>query len=502
MMPLVAAPPRVWPPHFLALIGVAVAILALFAPDVATLAHLWWTSTTFGHCLFIGPVIAWLVWQRGPQLAQLTPTAWWPGLALVAAGGFGWLTGDAGSVAFARQFGLVMMLQGAVVTLLGPNVARALLFPLAYAFFLVPFGEWLEAPLQQVTVAIVMPLLRLVGVPAVVDGVLIHAGRYWFEVAEACSGAKFVIAMVAFGALVANMCFWSWRRRVAFMAAAVVVPVLANGVRAFATIWAADMTSVEAATGFDHIVYGWLFFAAVMAGCLAIGWRWFDRMPDDPAFDPASLRGEPRHPAALAPAALLVVALTAGFPAWSAAIAGRAQSLPAHIELPDIPGWRRASLDPRASWRPSYPGADHFLFGRYVDGRGDAVDLSLAVFAQQREGREVVGFGTGVLREEDRWVRVADLSSIAGGSAMRIRNGEVERVVATWYRLGDVLTHDETRVKLETMRARLLGGRQATTAIHLSVVVAPGVDAPATIRRFVRDAGPLDRLADRTAGLD
>ena len=112
MMPLVAAPPRVWPPHLLALIGVAVAIPALFAPDVATLAHLWWTSTTFGHCLFIGPVIAWLVRQRRPQLAQLTPTAWWPGLALVAAGGLGWLMGDAGSVAFARQFGQRTPLDG------------------------------------------------------------------------------------------------------------------------------------------------------------------------------------------------------------------------------------------------------------------------------------------------------------------------------------------------------------------------------------------------------
>ncbi|WP_373458584.1 hypothetical protein [Sphingomonas faeni] len=31
---------------------------------------MWWTSTTFGHCLFIGPVIAWLVWQRRAELAR------------------------------------------------------------------------------------------------------------------------------------------------------------------------------------------------------------------------------------------------------------------------------------------------------------------------------------------------------------------------------------------------------------------------------------------------
>ncbi len=207
-----------WRRHGIALAVAFALILLTFRSDVRDLLQIWWNSTTFGHCLFIGPVIAWLVWQRRAELAQLKPTGWWPGLALITIGGFGWLMGDAASVGFARQLGLVMMLQGAVVTILGAKVARGLLFPLGYGFFLVPFGEGLEPPLQTVTVAIVMPLLHLVGVPAVVDGVLIHAGRYYFEVAEACSGAKFVIAMVAFGVLVANLCFLSWKRRAVFLA--------------------------------------------------------------------------------------------------------------------------------------------------------------------------------------------------------------------------------------------------------------------------------------------
>ena len=107
------------------------------------------------------------------------------------------------------------MLQGAVVAILGPHVARGLLFPLAYLAFLVPFGEALEGPLQTVTVAITMPLLHLFGVPASVDGVLITIPNGYFEVAEACSGAKFVIAMIAYGTLVANVCYVSWGRRAA-----------------------------------------------------------------------------------------------------------------------------------------------------------------------------------------------------------------------------------------------------------------------------------------------
>ncbi|OWK31675.1 exosortase A [Sphingomonas dokdonensis] len=491
-----ALPAARWRVHLAALGGVALCILLLFHRDVADLARLWWTSTTYGHCLFILPVVGWLVWSRREALAELTPVAWWPGLALVAAGCGGWLLGEAAGVAAARQFGLIITLQGAVVTILGPHVGRALLFPLAYAFFAVPFGEWLEPPLQQVTVAIVMPLLHLSGVPAAVEGVLIHAGPYYFEVAEACSGSKFVLSMVAFAALVASTCFRSWRRRAVFMGVALVVPVLANGVRAFGTILAAQIVGLEAATGFDHIVYGWVFFALVMAAVMAGGWRWFDRAPDEPAFDPAALPAPRRYVAGPLSAAALVVASAALFVGWAATIGGRSQALPPQLHLPDVPGWQRAPLSERAPWQPFYPAADHNLIGRYVDGRGHAVDLAIAVFARQEEGKEVITYGTGVLRESDRWVRVASLAPIDGGSAMRITApGPVQRVVVTWYRVAGAVTASPVMVKLATLKARLIGGEPAAVAVHLSAEERQGQDATAAIRRFRAALGSIEQVS-------
>jgi exosortase A len=488
----------IWRRHLTVLTATTLILLLLFRTDVGDLTHIWWTSTTFGHCLFIAPVLAWLVWQRRAQLADLTPVSWWPGLALVGVGGFGWLLGDAASVAFARQLGLVMMLQGAVLTVLGPNVARGLLFPLCYAMFMVPFGEGLEAPLQTITVAMTMPLLHLVGVPAIVDGVLITIPNGYFEVAEACSGAKFVIAMIAYGALVANVCFVSWRRRAIFMVVALVVPVIANGLRAFGTIYAAHLTSVERATGLDHIVYGWVFFGLVMAAVIAIGWRWFDRAPDDAVFDPATLKAVPTNRIDVMIAGALILTVAGIFPAWGGVIAGRAQALPAAIALPAVPGWTRMSMSIRAPWSPHYPGADHFLIGRYGDGRGGAVDLAIAVYGSQREGKELVAFGTGVLRQDDVWLRVEDLPDLARGSTMRITApGPVERLVATWYVVGNVVTQDERVVKLETMKAKLLGGAQRAVALHLSAEILPGVDARMEMVRFVGALGPLDHFADR-----
>jgi exosortase A len=491
-----AVPTTRWRAHLVGLALTAAALLALFARDVADMATIWWTSSSFGHCLLVGPIIGWLVWERRGQLAQLDPVAWWPGLAVVGAGGAAWWVGEAASVAFARQFGLLLMLVGAVVTLLGPRVAYGLAFPIGYAVFLVPFGEWLEVPLQQVTVALIMPLLALVGIPASADGVMIHAGRYWFEVAEACSGAKFVIAMAAFGVLVAQLCFRSWRRRAAFLVACLIVPIFANGVRAFATIWVADRIGIEVAGGFDHVVFGSLFFGLVIAAMLAAAWRWFDRPAGDAAFDPEQLRGAVAHRLSLVPAALLVLGIAAVFPAWSAAVE-RTPAVQPRLALPEVPGWHAIDASRTAPWRPWYPGAV-IVTRRYADWAGHVVDVAVAGYARQQEGRELVGYGLGVLRGEDAWLRVGDDAPIAGGEVVRIAAGPAARTVASWYRVGDTVTGDPRRVKLATLRARLLGGSQQALALHLSAEPAPGRDPRRAIEAFLASAGSAPMLIART----
>lgn len=490
-----------WCRHAAMLAALWAALIALFHQDVADLAAIYWNSETFGYCLMVPPIFVWLVWQRRTELARVPPSAWWPGLVVVAGAAFGWVLGAAAGVAVLRHLSLVLMVQGAAIALLGPNVARALAFPLAWLFFLVPLGQSIEAPLQDLTVRQVMPLLDLTGVPASFDGVLIATPDGVFEVAEECSGARFVLAMFAFAVLAANVCFTGWRRRVAFVAFATAMPVLANGVRAWGTIYAAHLTSVEAATGFDHLVYGWVFFAVVMVAVIAIAWPWFDRGVDTPWFDPARLQSVPRLAAAPLPVAGAALLLAVGAAGWAQAIEARAAALPARIDLPVVPGWQRIDIDPRAPWMPSYPGADHFLIGRYADASGAAVDLAIAVQASQREGKEIVGFDTGAIVANGPWLRVADTAPVADGAAMRIVHaGPVEREVVTWVRIGSILTGDPNRVKLETMRVKMLGGEQAAVAVLMSAEKRGAADPRAAIERFLAAVGPVEALADRAAG--
>ena len=489
-----------WPRHLLALGAAAAGLLLLFAHDAAHMATIWWTSSTFNHCLLIVPIVGWLAWQRAPALRTLTPSTWTPGLAIVGAGAFGWLLGDAAGVSLFRHAGLIVMLQGVVAALIGRTASRVLLFPLLYALFLIPASEELVPALQGITARISMALLGLAGIPAHMEGVFITTPGGYFEVAEACSGVKFLVAMFALGVLVAHVGFRSRARRLAFVAAAVIVPVLANGVRAFATIYVAGRTSMETAAGFDHIVYGWFFFGIVIAALLGGAWRFFDRDPD-------ALPEAPRDAPAPAPALPLMLSLCLSLAAvpllWSGMATARASDAVATFQAPVLPGWSRVARDRGLPWSPGFVGADRLLVQRYRDRAGRKVDLAIAAYARQSEGRELVGYGQGAVAPDGGWSWSQSAAPPAGGRADRIVNQGVTRDVLSFYRVDSVTTGNDAEVKLLTLKSRLLGRPAAGVAILVSAEATGGAVATrAVLDDFLLRLGPVDRVADRALGRD
>jgi exosortase A len=482
-----------WRSHLIALGLLLGAIIALFARDAHAMAWQWWNSSTYGHCLFILPLVGWLVWQRRGEVTQVEPRGWLPGLVVVGIAAFGWLIGEAAGVALIRHAALVGIVQASILTILGPAAFRALLFPVFYLVFLVPVGDEIVPAMQTLTAKMTMALLHLANVPAHIDGVFITTPTGWFEVAEACAGVKFLVAMIAYGALVANVCFRRWSRRAAFMALCVIAPIIANGIRAFGTIYAAHLTSVEAATGLDHIIYGWFFFAFVMLVVMGVAWPFFDRRIGDKWLDarPAAM-GQVRPAYVVAAGTIGVVLLPV---LWNGAViaAGR-HALPATVTLPDVAGWTRVTRVDGYPWQPRFDGADHRLFGRYRNALGQTVDIGIALYGWQAEGRKIVGFGQGAINPESKWSWTADAPSPAGGRAQRmLAPGKIEREALTFYVLGEGVTGDTMIVKLRTLQARLLGGDQAAAVV---IVSAEGRNR-SVIDAFLKAFGSVDDRAER-----
>jgi EpsI family protein len=382
-----------------------------------------------------------------------------------------------------------------VLTLLGPLVTRGLLFPLFYLSFLVPFGDEFVPILQTVTAKLSMMLLGLVGLPAQIDGVFIRTSTGLFEVAESCSGIKFLVAMVAYGTLAANVCFKSWKRRALFMIFAVVTPVIANGIRAFGTIYISHLTTIDFAASFDHVIYGWFFFGAVMFIVMALSWRYFDRQIGDPWIDDVkagdTLAAKPMFTIAITAIGLALLPL-----AWQASVAATGRvAMPNATTLPNVRGWAQVPIKQTLAWWPRFDGADHKMLSAYQNKAGQRVELAVAVFAWQEDKRELVGYGQGAYDPDSSWSWSEDTTAPPKGKAVKVRAGNVMREVAIFYVIGGKVTGAARDVKIETLKSRLLGGDQAAVAVVVSAEDGKDAPARAAIDQFVRDIGPIDALS-------
>lgn len=303
-----------------ALVGLVwLAIVAVTFQDWAAMAHQWWNIDTYSHILLVPPIILWLIYIRVGEVRKVAAGGWWGGIAVTAVGLCMWFAGRNTDINLVAQCGAVVALQGAALGVLGLRAGVILAFPLGYMLFLVPFGDEIIPPLQFLTAEMVTALTRWSGVETVADGINIDTPAGLFIVAEECAGVKFLIAMLTLGILVAQTCFASWKRRAWFLLACIVVPILANAVRAWATIYIAQYVGAEAAGSFDHIVYGWIFFGIVIAIVLGIAWRFFEREPEEAGWTAdevagmslvTQLQGKPADPAIVCGA---VIAVTLAF---------------------------------------------------------------------------------------------------------------------------------------------------------------------------------------------
>jgi len=257
-----------------ALLLLGAALLAwglLFQTEIVAAVAIWESSAAYNHCWLVLPLAAWLGWARRDRLHSLAPapTAWAvvPAFAAAAA----WLAAERLGIMEGRQFGALGVLYALVLAALGWRVCLAMAAPLAYLVFLVPFGAFLVPALQKLTSWMIVAGLRVLEIPHYADDLTIEIPAGVFLVAEACAGLRFIIASLAFGGLYALVMFRSPGRRLLVMVLAVVVPVVANGLRALGIVVLGHHLGSAQAAAADHLIYGWVFFSVVILLLGAVG---------------------------------------------------------------------------------------------------------------------------------------------------------------------------------------------------------------------------------------
>lgn len=263
--------PAAWLPTLLALGAATVALAWLFRAEVFAMVRTWETSTAYSHCWLILPIAIWLAWMRRRLLIARHPEPDPRFALLMAPAALIWFVADRLGIMEGRQFAVLGMLYVAILTIVGWRVCLAMVSPLLYLVFLVPFGAFTVPFLQSITARMVDLGLDLTGIPHYVDDLVIDVPAGAFYVAEACAGLRFAIAALAFGTLYALTMFRSLSRRLIVLLLAIVVPIVANGLRALGLVILGELQGSAAAIEADHILYGWVFFSIVMLLLIATG---------------------------------------------------------------------------------------------------------------------------------------------------------------------------------------------------------------------------------------
>ncbi len=466
--PMVVAPSKTWPPAIAAISITIATILMAFRHDLGAALWTWSHIPTYYYCFLIIPICGYLIWEQRGTLAIQTPSPSATGLAISLFCLALWWAADTMLITELRQLAIVGLLQGVAWSLLGSRLYRSLLFPLALLFLVVPSGTLLLTPLQAATTLLSSKMLALAGVPIYVEGTTLEVPTGNYFVAPGCAGLNFLLAALTLSLLFAHQFFQRRAKKVACVAAAATIAILANSIRVFGIIWLAEASNRHIDIINDHLLYGWLFFSLVILASMALGLRFADAPAEPPPRLAAST--SPRESVSLA-RAFLAVSLTIMTAALATEryAAATAQPVPsgskAAVELPEaLGGWRKVPADD--SWNPDFPHADFCQRVAYRNG-GRRVELFLAYYRGQRDGHKATG-------GENLLARLADGAMIADGTrqttagsepldvaAYHLSAGGRSHLIWAWYWIAGRQTSDPLIARLLGMPGRLVGDNRA-----------------------------------------
>lgn len=423
---------------------VIAATLWLYRVTGQGMVSLWLASDTYAHGFVVPLISLWLVWRMRASLANLVPQTSWLAVAVAVFVVLGWTAGDLVAVNSVTQLALVTLLILWVVALLGWRVARALVFPLGFLYFAVPIGDFMLPRMMEWTADFTVLALRATGIPVYREGLqfVIPSGNW--SVVEACSGIRYLIASVTVGCLFAYLSYRSLTKRLIFVGVAILVPLVANWLRAYMIVMIGHLSGNELATGVDHLVYGWVFFGVVILVMLMIGARWADA-----PLEPAAVVPTPQRVATaaqnsssgqrllVAVVCMLVALIPQGAERWLAL--GNQTAPVSWAPLAAQAPWQPSDLPP-AVWKPAFQHASADLAEAFVSPAANPVGVHLSYYRQQDYRRKLVTSSNVLVTSNDPvWTQVSQ-----GSGAVPLSAGEL--VVSS-----AVLSED---------KASLLGTRQ------------------------------------------
>lgn len=247
-------------------LGVMALITLVYWPILQAMVHHWSINPDYSHGYLIVPLAFYFAYEKKYILEAAPISGSWWGVVLLTVGLALLSLGQLGSLLTPLRASFVFTLMGVVLLLLGKDVFRILLFPMAFLLLMVPLPQSLvnvvAFPLQLVAAEWAVWSMQLTGIPVLLEGNIIHLATGKLFVAEACSGLRSLMALITLGVVFAHF-FRAGRpiQQVALVLSTIPIAIFVNAVRVGLTGYLAHYFGQEVAGGFIHDFQGLITFS-------------------------------------------------------------------------------------------------------------------------------------------------------------------------------------------------------------------------------------------------
>ena len=388
-----------------------------------------------------------------------------------------WFLSALGGIQVLQQLLYLGIVAALFWALFGSRVLKHLAIPLLIVLTAIPVWDFLNHYLQIATAVNVEFMLHLTGIPFVREGTNILLPSGTFQIEERCSGLRMFVAMVA----IALLCIYQWRLRwqvgIVFMLASLVLAIIINSIRIYIVVIAGYLTDMQHYfVTTDHVTLGWVLFGAVLFIYLMLcnryllSDRWYVKVVRQTSNNEklsenvTATQGNKKdswRPAAL----LLILAGISIGPVLASVYQTHLQNdanVSIEIASPDAE-W--VSLDRvGGDWQPVYHGADYQWQKMYQDRKNNVVELYLAYYAFQSEGKEAIHH-LNELYDKERWKTVSQrtLDKRLSAAPVEVNQYIIEsrsggkRLVWQWYFINNQRIVSRLDAKVAGIKGLLFG---------------------------------------------
>jgi exosortase D (VPLPA-CTERM-specific) len=502
----------------------ALALLAaslLFAQGIQQLYSIWNAQPEYSYGILIPILSVFLAWRERHTLQGLPVTGSWYGLPLIAAGLALRVVGQLGTLHALVHYALLLVLYGLVLALTGPAIFRRLLTPLLILIFMVPlppfFSEQLSLQLQLLSSQIGVWVIRAAGISVYLQGNVIDLGTYQLEVAEACSGLRYLFPLMTLAFLIGYVFRGPWWKRAIVFLSSIPITVLMNSFRIGIVGITVEHWGTRMAEGVLHEFEGWAVFmlSSVVLVLIAIAFR----TPGPAKAAPGAVAATAPTPAPerRLPAIPRLSRVPRSFVAATAVVAAGAVIEVAMPEQPEVPPARAQFAEfplhmedwvgSRESLEPAVIDAlklDDYLLADYRGSDGLPVNLYVAFYQSQRNGLSIhsparcIPAGGWQIRRFERYTLRTGAGQAWPVNRALIEQGTQQALVYYWFQERGRRMTSEYAVRLYLFWDSLTVHRTDGALIRLVVPVPKGTNLEALDARLAKFASaaatPLKRF--------